>query len=60
MTELKPCPFCGSKKVRVVTSITAGYVLCDECDAEGPLARLATGESPVDLWNRRHVPEAES
>lgn len=41
MTDLKPCPFCGSKNVNAEvfkeTESYDAFVECDECDARGPL-----------------------
>lgn len=56
---LKPCPFCGSTKVRVMGSMYA-YVRCDECWALGPNIRPKDDDlSNKDmreaerLWNER-------
>ncbi|HEF4835499.1 TPA: Lar family restriction alleviation protein [Burkholderia vietnamiensis] len=61
MSELKPCPFCGSK------SITVGYfgqpaqtifAACRTCGANGPTHQYygGIGSPVIDLgesWNRR-------
>jgi Lar family restriction alleviation protein len=47
MTNLKPCPFCGSEKVEVWN--TAVY--CKDCLAEGPADYSIDGQ--IAAWNRR-------
>ena len=53
MTELKPCPFCGSPPVepwmRDWENSYSAY--CSECGCIGPSAR--SEEEAVNLWNRR-------
>lgn len=52
--ELKPCPFCGSDRLRIFPS----FVVCDKCAAMGP---DRTGErSGIELWNTRAEVKAES
>jgi Lar family restriction alleviation protein len=53
MTELKPCPFCGSTDVEYIDF----YVACNRCSAMGP-----SDESDIDIikaWNTRTPPEEE-
>ena len=48
--ELKPCPFCGSKNIRLWET-TSPWVQCEKC-----LSSTATGyikEEAVENWNRR-------
>lgn len=48
--ELKPCPFCGGKNVRI-WDISTPYVQCYDC-----LASTACGntqEEAIKYWNRR-------
>jgi Lar family restriction alleviation protein len=50
MPELKPCPFCGSEKVSVVTNYQSA-VECAKCMANGPLdMSIAVA---VKEWNTR-------
>lgn len=35
-TKLKPCPFCGCKKLRVRILSRTTHVACTKCAAEGP------------------------
>ncbi len=47
--KLKPCPFCGSRKLEIVTTIVRwGYVLCENCEASGPVHAEF-----VKAWNTR-------
>lgn len=53
--QLKPCPFCGSKNVKV-HGYDKFWVECEECNCEGPSP--STGvfydeESAIAAWNRR-------
>jgi Lar family restriction alleviation protein len=54
MTDLLPCPFCGSKRVEVFydyvenneigcfnNNCESAYVLCRECEAKGPLIKMS-------------------
>lgn len=50
--ELKPCPFCGGKRLFYRGHFAAGYcVTCKRCKTEGPLA-TGKDESKI-LWNER-------
>jgi hypothetical protein len=62
--ELKACPFCGGKAVRVVTSTCSGYVYCAGCDMathkfwDDPMSepeenRKKWHEVATMAWNRR-------
>lgn len=52
MTNLKPCPFCGSTDLIEGDDYGSGYVVCLTCQANGPyddgLANAAR-----DGWNTR-------
>lgn len=55
--DLKPCPFCGSDKLRVhafdgCTEYLA--IVCTVCDASGPLTDDEE-EVAVKSWNKRAV-----
>lgn len=58
MTELKPCPFCGSKNTACsfYTTHTEGmedhyYIGCKNCGANG--SRGKSEEEAIEAWNRR-------
>lgn len=53
MSELKPCPFCGSNNVDLSGYLNGRYydVACMACEAKGPVAQLADGAA--EAWNRR-------
>lgn len=67
MSELKPCPFCGSENVEHYFDTQTEYLSekhfghCRKCGANGPnVWRARNGESwdeiharVVDAWNRR-------
>lgn len=50
MSDLKPCPFCGSDRVDVFYPVDGGcHVICNKCDAEGPL--ITNREEAIVGWN---------
>jgi len=53
MSELKSCPFCGSREVNLVELCRSGpsYVRCDGCGMDTPVAE--TSVDATDAWNRR-------
>lgn len=58
---LKPCPFCGSRDVEL-QRLGDAYrrffmVVCDVCEAEGPIARSSTRAS--EAWNTRVEPKGD-
>lgn len=62
MTELKPCPFCGSTSVEIrFDERDCSYIQCLICDA-----LVSTGvfessyEDIVKLWNSRSVQQTGS
>nr|DAR30056.1 MAG TPA: restriction alleviation protein [Caudoviricetes sp.] len=48
--ELKPCPFCGSKNIRMWNTSTP-WVSCRDCFAN--TACGTTREEAIENWNRR-------
>jgi len=51
--ELKPCPFCGSKRVKVMqlSGTKNKYAACLNCKATSNVAERE--EDVVYLWNKR-------
>lgn len=60
MTELKPCPFCGSAEGRlnpVENHEGTWWVDCENCFCEGPWSK--TKEYAIAAWNTRHYPRCK-
>lgn len=58
MKELKPCPFCGSRRVGVYhTWDGTNMVLCEYCGACS--TRRLIPEEVMALWNRRNTEQAD-
>jgi Lar family restriction alleviation protein len=56
MVALKPCPFCGSKKVEICrTNEWSCWVRCARCGADAPGGK--DRKEAIKIWNRR--PKAE-
>lgn len=62
--ELKPCPFCGSTKIKTMRGddFPDGYMdedcfceMCEKCGATGPTIYRRQDDDDVD-WNTRHTP----
>lgn len=51
MTELKPCPFCGSDRIRVYTGLEHYTVECYSCQTHGPVKAISN--EAEERWNRR-------
>lgn len=49
--ELKPCPFCGSKRIKAHDVGEGWWCICQDCKAQGPFKMLEN--TAVDAWNRR-------
>lgn len=56
MTELKPCPFCGSEKAELITDIDDGRMVygawCSQCCASTG-RRFAIADEAAESWNHR-------
>lgn len=60
MSELKPCPFCGSE-AKLISRGSCNYVTCsneDECWC-GMTCPVSTPEEAVQIWNRRTIDSDE-
>ena len=49
--EIKPCPFCSSEKVRLVSCFT-NFIHCTECGANGPSHKDKQIAKATEAWNR--------
>ncbi len=50
--ELKPCPFCGSKNIRIWDNDNIlPWVQCNDCLTS--IATRETREEAITAWNRR-------
>ena len=51
--ELKPCPFCGDKKIEIIwySLHKSCSVLCTNCKAD--IAPCRTEEQATEAWNKR-------
>ncbi len=68
MSELLPCPFCGSRNVKMsgpdhwaYEGRTARLVECSDCEAMGPVevdseSDEIAKELAAERWNTRHSP----
>lgn len=53
MTELKPCPFCGSE-IHIVRGFSViNMFVCDKCGANVCFDGKKKGNESVKAWNRR-------
>ena len=49
---LKPCPFCGSSKLKIeLPCAETPFILCMNCDTYGPTAE--SDEEAINRWNTR-------
>ena len=54
--ELKQCPFCGAKDMRIVIKGVGALkyaVICEHCDARS--GRKPTKQAAIEEWNRREA-----
>lgn len=53
MTQLKPCPFCGSKNLRQHSQfpVQVWSVKCRDCG--GKMTCAGSQEQVISAWNRR-------
>jgi hypothetical protein len=56
MTDLKPCQFCGSRRVSSscwLSSREHEVIRCDDCGGEMRDPKYGTYEEAREAWNRR-------
>ena len=56
MAELKPCPFCGYKRVAILEDENEylAYRYSSQCQKCGASARMGrTKQEAIEAWNRR-------
>ncbi len=59
MSELKPCPFCGSEHLIFDEGYIGGMINCKRCDAAGPWVQVTENieEEAIRRWNTRCAPD---
>jgi len=53
MNELKPCPFCGSKKVYPIQGFTMFLIHCTKCGAIVSFLDKKEKENLMEAYNKR-------
>jgi hypothetical protein len=53
MTEIKPCPFCGSDDT---SYMYAANIRCNKCLARGPSSKDEDKEDAIQNWNKANKP----
>ena len=54
MKELKPCPFCGSKKARPIQGFTGMFLVhCDKCGATVSFLYKEKKDDLIEAYNKR-------
>ncbi len=56
--DLKPCPFCGSKNLRVVPIGKVSGIECNRCRAVGPYPEHQASDGFVYTWDTRPIEAA--
>lgn len=64
MTDLLPCPFCGSTNLRHEFAGSQGFIECNECGTVGPCDERAADpicdyDAAYAAWNRRAAAQAD-
>lgn len=53
--ELKPCPFCGWEKIKIINmgGTIYWYIVCEKCN--GQTAHLKSKQDSIRFWNTRNL-----
>lgn len=51
--DLKPCPFCGNDKPKLMHNWGDAVIYCSQCDSSSGC--YDTEEEAIEAWNRRKV-----
>ena len=61
MSELKPCPFCGSRNHLLFNNGFMAFVVCNNCGSSSRISLRENNpiykESVIEAWNRRVADE---
>ena len=49
--KLKPCPFCGNKKIRIIVDGGVRWARCTSCNTISNT--FITEDALVEAWNKR-------
>jgi len=55
MTELKPCPFCGSRDVKLLKILSCYSVMCNQCNSTTD-DYFDDEKGALEAWNKRPSP----
>ena len=53
MSDLKPCPFCGSEDLVVHNEINGAFIVCNACCISFDYGEATCVEDCIEAWNRR-------
>lgn len=60
MNELKPCPFCGSKKAYPIQGLTKMFLIhCNKCGATVSFLYKEEKKDVIEAYNKRAEDEAK-
>jgi Lar family restriction alleviation protein len=59
VSELKPCPFCGSKAISGATLDNSWYAMCESDSCWAMTGYLETEAEAIAAWNRRSLDTAD-